>query len=165
MYAYALPRRSFRLCLEASRGPCRSRYFPLRYRCRHRFFYLRWCTRGWWRANLWIEQQRYHLWKAWVAFGAFLASSTPATTFNPLAAVARPAHVSPAAPHPNSVDPLLRCTLWPRGTDGLPDAERCARGNSLNDGFQYFYNRNRGTSRAVCGRNAACTCCRRPFEH
>ena len=94
-----------------------------------------------------------------------LASSTPATTFNPLAAVARPAHVSPAAPHPNSVDPLLRCTLWPRGTDGLPDAERCARGNSLNDGFQYFYNRNRGTSRAVCGRNAACTCCRRPFEH
>ena len=60
------------------------------------------------------------------------------------------------------VDPLLRCTTWPAGSDGLPDEERCARGNLLSDGFTYYHNSERGTRRAVCGRRAACTCCRRP---
>ena len=58
--------------------------------------------------------------------------------------------------------PKLRCTIWPAGSDGLPDAARCAHGDKLQDGYKYFHNSGRGTRHAVCGEKAACTCCRRP---
>ena len=61
-----------------------------------------------------------------------------------------------------SVHGGLRCTTFPIGTEGLPDANRCAAGNSRRDGFDYLYNAGRGTASAVCGKAAMCACCRRP---
>jgi hypothetical protein len=54
----------------------------------------------------------------------------------------------------------LHCTGWP--TSKGTDEERCLNGNKLKDGFNYFYNSNRGTSSAVCGATANCWCCKCP---
>ena len=62
--------------------------------------------------------------------------------------------VHTAKPH------LLRCTEWPVGSEGMADGARCALGNSRNDGFRYVHNTARGTSRAACGQQARCACCR-----
>ena len=72
-------------------------------------------------------------------------------------------HPSPSALLSNRVAQLSawRCTVWPTAQPGTDEA-RCLRGNQLADGFVYAHNRGRGTSRAVCGAHAVCTCCRRP---
>ena len=57
----------------------------------------------------------------------------------------------------------LRCTVWPPGSDGMPDRQRCAHGDTLRDGYRYVFNQGRGTRNAACGAGAACTCCRYPL--
>ena len=58
----------------------------------------------------------------------------------------------------------LQCTYFPAGSEGLPDRERCAHGDTLKDGFKYVYNYRRGTKYAACGEKAGCACCRRPMH-
>lgn len=94
-------------------------------------------------------------------------SAIPLVCMSENATIERPlvAHkASRAAPRmpDEHVAPSLRCTMWPAGSDGLPDRERCAHGDSLHDGYRYYHNRGRGTRHAFCGQQAACTCCRRP---
>ena len=69
------------------------------------------------------------------------------------------------APSPSTQESeSLQCTYFPPGSEGLPDRERCAHGDTLKDGFKYVYNYRRGTKYAACGEKAGCACCRRPMH-
>ena len=55
----------------------------------------------------------------------------------------------------------LKCTGWPSGGTGNNE-QKCLHGNTLNDGYDYVYNKNRGRADAACGQfNNSCWCCRR----
>jgi hypothetical protein len=58
----------------------------------------------------------------------------------------------------------LVCSDWPTSATG-DFRSMCQAGNSLDDGFEYVYNRGRDTADAHCGPKATCWCCKRPLAY
>ena len=140
MYAYALPRRSSGL-FEASRGPAAAATF-LFGTAATAFYPVVPVDGG---GRICGSSSNDTIFGKCSRLALSLASSTPATTFNPLAAVARPAHVSPAAPHPNS-RPVAPCTLCPAAQTDCQMLSDVPVGIPLNDGFQFLQSQPRDKS-------------------